>query len=130
MLGACNRPWLVPVPCDELAYVGLELQVEVVLNDVRPHTIHENRSLRRNRRSQLSEADQIVLQPRNVLLVQVRSELVRQQAISLHGNGTGKGQLHLSVTGEGLGRTTARLADNAFLCPRTSKSTCSQVKST
>ena len=74
MLGARDRPWPVPVPCDELAYVGLELQVEVVLNDVRPHTIHENRSLRRNRRGHLSEADQVVLKPRNVLLVQVRSE--------------------------------------------------------
>lgn len=80
--------------------VTLKLEVTLVVNDVLDNVVQELAVVRDNDGSARGRA-KVVLQPGNVLDVQVVGRLIQEKDIRLLEDSTGKGQLHLPTTRKG-----------------------------
>ncbi|KUI57464.1 hypothetical protein VP1G_10889 [Cytospora mali] len=83
----------------QVTLVGLELEVTLVVDDVLANAVEETRVVRHDDRGAVRVL-KVVLEPLNVLHVQVVRGLVKQQDIGVLEDGTAQGKLHLPTTGE------------------------------
>ncbi|ROW16830.1 hypothetical protein VPNG_01505 [Cytospora leucostoma] len=83
----------------QVTLVGLELEVTLVVDDVLADAVEETRVVRHNDGGAVGVL-KVVLEPLNVLHVQVVSGLVKQQDVGVLEDGTAQSELHLPTTRE------------------------------
>ncbi|KUI63666.1 hypothetical protein VM1G_12020 [Cytospora mali] len=84
----------------QVTLVGLELEVTLVVDDVLANAVEETRVVRHDDGGAVGVL-KVILEPLNVLHVQVVRGLVKQQDIGVLEDGTAQGELHLPTTGKG-----------------------------
>ncbi|DBA00724.1 TPA: hypothetical protein N0F65_001195, partial [Lagenidium giganteum] len=92
--------WLHLHELRKVALVDLELAV-LVVDDVRAHVVEEAGVVGHHDRRHVWQTVQVVLQPGDVVDIQVVRRFIEQQDISLHQHGTSQFELHLPTTRKG-----------------------------
>ena len=98
-LGVLLRRGALADELGEVTLVGHQL-AGLVVDDVSAHAVEETGIVGHNHGRDGGLGDEVILEPRDVLHVEVVGGLIEEENVRLHEDGAREGELHLPATGE------------------------------